>query len=254
MTAPGWRGYPSGRLGMRKLRLRREPLAFFLVSTVCASGLLTGIASATDLTGRVLLGAYKPTPMKGPRAAFHWELDNGFKETLRDHIPAKREVAVVLTGQGTTLTAQREVAFYGGALLPSTIVLGTGTTLSMRNRDEVAHEVEAVGLEAFGPEATAPGSTRAIHLTEAGSWPLRDRLAPHARGHLIVRPDLIAVGTISSDGRFTFEDVPRGHFTVRVYHRGDEIASQAIDITDADITLDPLTASAPAKPADPPTP
>lgn len=239
---------------MRNLRLRRELLAISLVGTLGASAWLAGVASATDLSGRVLLGAYKPAAVAGPRAAFHWELDNGFKETLKDYIPAKREVAVVLTGEGTTLTTQRNVVFYGGALLPSTIVLGTGTTLSMRNRDEVAHEVEAVGLDAFGPEATAPGGTRAIHLKDPGSWPLRDRLAPHAQGHLVVRNDLIAVGTVEGDGRFTFKDVPAGRFTLRVYHRGDEIAVKAIDVTGSEMTLDPLTASAPAPDADPSKP
>lgn len=238
-----------GVVGIRYLGITRRLVGAaglgLLVAGLVAG--LSGVASAAEVSGRVLLGAYRSPAVEGPRAGFHWELDNGFKETLRDHVPAKRELAVVLTGEGNTLTTQRNVEFYGGALLPSTIVIGTGTTLSVFNRDEIAHELEAVGLDALGAEATAPGGTRAVHLTEAGTWPLRDRLAPHAQAHLIVRNDLIAIGEVSADGSFKFAAAPVGRYTLRVFHGAHEIASRAVTVTDSDLTVDPLTATRPSE-------
>ena len=64
---------------------RRLLIVTALLSTV-------SIASAAEVRGRLLLGPYQPPTEETPRAGFHWELDNGFKETLRDRVAAEREV------------------------------------------------------------------------------------------------------------------------------------------------------------------
>lgn len=199
-------------------------------------------ASAAEVRGRLLLGPYQPPVEQAPRAGFHWELDNGFKETLQDRVPADREIAVVLTSEdGDKTTAERKVVLSGGSLLPSTLVVNQGTTVSIQNQDEVAHEVYAVGLEGFGAEAISPGGHRAINLTKVGDWPLRDQLVPHARGHLHVRNDVVAIGVVSDNGAFVFEDAPVGSFTLRVFHNGAQIATQPVEVTAKPVTLDPIT-------------
>ena len=196
------------------------------------------------MRGRILLATYKPPPLETPRPGFHWELDNGFKETLKDRVPVQREIAVVLTSEGEGSTAQRDVKLSGGNLLPSTLVIRAGTTVSIENHDEVAHELYAVGLKVFTPEAIAPRGRRAINLTEAGSWPLLDKLVPHARAHLHVLPNLVSVAKMQSDGSFTFEDVPPGEYKLLVFHGAKQIASQTVTMTDRSLTLDPFTPQA----------
>src|SRR5262249_51168442 len=126
---------------------------------------------------------------------------------LPSRVVAQRELAVVLVGPSGGKAEQLEVAFSGGELLPSTIVIRSGTTLRIRNDDEIGHELLAEGLDGFSAEATSPGATRSVNLKKTGSWPLRDRLAAHASAYLHVLPDLVASAKLEANGAFTFSDV-----------------------------------------------
>lgn len=224
------------------MRYRRYVNGIVFLAAFCTAATS---ASAADVRGRILLGAYKPEPLKGPRPGFHWELDNGFKETLKDRIDASREIAVVLTGSAPADQTGLNVVLYGGSLLPSTIVVRVGATVSIENQDEIAHELYAVGLKAFGAEAISPRGRRAINFKEAGSWVLRDQLVPHARGYLHVLPDLVSVASVEKDGSFKFGDVAPGDYTLRVFDGAKEIASKPVSVTDKSTTLDPFTPSGP---------
>jgi plastocyanin len=220
--------------------------------TLVLAGLLAGVTVTTsvfaaEVRGQMVLGAYKPAPAsKAARPGFNWELDNGVKEVLRDRVSAARELAVVLVGSGESKApAQLEVALSGGTLLPSTLVVRAGTTVRIRNDDEIGHELYAEGLDGFSAEATSPKAIRSVNLKTAGAWPLRDKLTPHARAHLHVLPDLIAVAKVESSGAFAFADVPPGKYTLKVLHGADEIASKAIEVGDKALTVDPLTLTQP---------
>jgi hypothetical protein len=222
--------------------LSRRPLIAAI--GVCLGLGLSGAqphASATDVRGQVVLGTLRAQPpIKPARAAFNWELENGVKEVLPSRVSAPRELAVVLIGAGGPKIEQVEVAFSGGALLPATLVLSTGTTLRIRNDDEIGHELYAQGLDGFSAEATSPGATRAVHLTRTGSWPLRDRLAAHASAHLHVVVDLAAVAKLEANGAFAFSDVPPGKYTLKVFRGSSELASKPVEVADKSVTLDPL--------------
>ena len=205
---------------------------------------ITTEASAAEVRGRLLLRGYQPKAAAGPRPGFHWELDNGFKETLRDSVPARRELAVVLVGEGEAEAGEREVSLTGGSLMPSTLVVRVGTTIKIDNRDEIAHELYALGLDGFSGEAIAPRGRRAIHLKTAGDWPLRDRLVPHARGHLHVLPDLVSVAELKSDGTYTFADVPAGTYSLLVFHGHKQIAKRPVEVGNKALTLDPFAPGA----------
>lgn len=207
-----------------------------------------GHGIASSVRGTLLLGAYRPSPdPETPAAPSYWELENGFKEVAQDRVDPTRELAVVLVGEGASAAGTVEVAFRGGGLLPATIAVRTGTTVRLRNDDEIAHELYAVGLEGFSREATSPRGVRSVNLRSAGHWLLRDNLVIHVLGHLHVIDNLIATGKVESDGRYTFSDVAAGNYTLKVFHGANEIASQAIEVADKkDLSIDPITLTAAA--------
>jgi hypothetical protein len=209
---------------------------------------LTRTASASEVAGQVLLGAYQPPAEAGAARRSYWEIDNGVKELRKDRVDAAREIAVVLLGDGDApALAKQEAAFSGGSVLPSTLVVRSGSTLLLTNLDEVAHELFAEGLPSVAAEATSPRGRRALSLTQAGNWPLRDRLISHVRGHLHVLPNLIAVAKVVEGGKFAFGDVPPGTYTLKVFHGAAELASQQVEVGTKALTLDPLTLTASTK-------
>jgi hypothetical protein len=195
-------------------------------------------SAAAQVSGKLVLGAYKPAQIQSKRPSYNWELENGFKEVRPDRVDVRREVAVVLIGEGEAKGLDRiEVPFTGGSLMPSTLVVRTGATILFRNDDEIAHELYAQGLAGFAAEATAPRGRRSVNLTTAGAWPLRDKLVTHVAGQLYVLPDLIAVATLEADGQFTFKDVEPGKYVLKAFHGETELASQAVELGARPLTV-----------------
>jgi hypothetical protein len=191
-----------------------------------------------------VLGSLRAVPeAKPPRAAFNWELENGVKEVAKQRVAADRELAVVLVGPGTPKANEAvEASVSGGELLPATLVLRAGTTLRIRNSDEIGHELLAKGLEGFSAEASSPGGVRAVHLTQVGHWKITDKLAAHAQAYLHVLPDVIAIAKVESNGSFVFDDVAPGKYTLKVFRGEREISAKPVEVTsDKALTLDPLT-------------
>ncbi len=203
---------------------------------------------AVEVSGKLLLATYKPEPAVPVEQAFLWEIENGVKEVTADRIDAKRELAVVLVGEGaSTLTDRVEVAFSGGGLLPSTIVVRPNTTLLFRNEDEIAHELYAEGLEGFAAEGTSPRGRRSVVLKTTGVYALRDRIITHLTGYLHVMEGVIAVASPNASGEYVFPEVPAGKYTLKVLHGPNEIASQAVEVGTRELAIDPLTLTAAPK-------
>jgi len=201
----------------------------------------TGSALASEVTGKLLLASYRPEEKAPERPASLWEIENGVKEVAPDRIDARRELAVVLVGEGAAQVEDRlEVTCLGGNLMPSTIVVRAGTTLLVRNDDEIAHELFADGVAGFSAEATSPRGRRSVALKDAGAFTVRDRLVPHAEAFVHVLPNLIAVAKISSSGDISFGDVAPGTYTLKVFHGPSEIASQSVEVGARPLTLEPL--------------
>jgi hypothetical protein len=198
-------------------------------------------SAAAQVSGKLVLGAYKPPPVVAKRPSCNWELENGFKEVRHDRVDARRELAVVLIGEGEPKGLDRlEVTFSGGGLLPSTIVVRSGTTLLVRNDDEFAHELFADGLEGFAAEAISPRGRRSVAIKRPGSWPLHDKVIPHVTGQLHALPDLIAVGTVDAEGQYTFKDVPPGKYVLKVLHGDKELATQQVEVGSRPLSVNPI--------------
>jgi hypothetical protein len=192
----------------------------------------------------MVLGSLRETSgAKPPRAAFNWELENGVKEVSKQRVAADRELAVVLVGSGAPKATEAvEASVSGGQLLPATLVLRTGTTLRIRNSDEIGHELLAKGLDGFSAEASSPGAVRAVHLTQVGHWPIIDKLAAHAQAYLHVLPDVVAIAKVEASGSFEFDNVEPGKYTLKVFRGEREISAKPVEVTsDKPLTLDPLT-------------
>jgi hypothetical protein len=202
------------------------------------------VAHAGDVRGQLVLGSLRETSeAKPPRAAFNWELENGVKEVTKTRVAADRELAVVLVGAGAPKATEAvEASVSGGELLPATLVLRTGTTLRIKNSDEIGHELLAKGLDGFSAEASSPGAVRAVHLTQVGHWQIIDKLAAHAQAYLHVLPDVVAIAKVEANGSFAFDDVAPGTYTLKVFRGEREISAKPVEVTsDKPLTLDPLT-------------
>jgi len=204
-------------------------------------------ALAAEVTGKLLLAPYRLAPKESPAGAFQWEIENGVKEVAADRVDAKRELAVVLLGEGKpVLPEHMEIAFSGGGLLPSTIVARPGATILFVNQDEIAHELFAEGKEGFAAEATSPRGRRSVALKSAGVLELRDQLMPHLSGVIHVIPNLIAVASPDGSGQFTFPEIEPGKYTLKVLHGKNEIASQEVEVGTKGLAIDPIALTAPA--------
>jgi hypothetical protein len=246
LTADGEVGYDFRTVSRSKPRPCRSELSTLLSITIIVACLVTSgpvpQAVAGEVRGQLVLGTLRAAPRaKPPRAAYNWELENGVKEVLPTRVSAPRELAVVLLGAAAAKAEERiEVAISGGTLLPATLVLRSGTTLRIRNDDEIGHELFAEGLDGFSAEATSPGATRSVHIVKTGHWPLRDRLAAHATAHLHVLANLVASAKLEANGSFVFADVAPGKYTLKVFRGSGEIASKEIEVADKPLALDPV--------------
>lgn len=227
---------------MRSSTATASCLVAFAIASFAAT------ATAGEVSGKLVLGAFKPTPEAAPKKLpYNWELENGFKQVVPDRVEAARELAVVLVGAGPAPASEFvEIALRGGSLFPSTIVVRAGATLKIKNEDEIAHEVYGEKLDGFSAEAISPRGVRSIHLGSTGNWPLRDNLIAHVRGHLHVLADVVAVGKVSADGSFAFGEVTPGKYTLKVFHGATEVLAQAVEVSDKATVIDPIALTAPA--------
>lgn len=221
-----------------------------------AVALLSALATATtagavDVRGTLripdgLLQAEAAT--NEPPYKPYWEEWNGLLDVRTRGVEPSRQLAVVLTGNGGATAPSCFHAFKGGDLAPATLVAKVGGSLRVENRDALAHELFAEGLEALAPISTAPGNARIQTVEKAGSWPVRDRLYPHVRGHLHVLADLVACAELDDQGRYRFPDVAPGTYTLKVLRGPDTLLSKEVQIADGrSQTLDPVELSAPKK-------
>ncbi len=201
---------------------------------------IAGAAAAVDVRGSLRVrGAVEAPQVEAVRGPY-WREWNGFIEPRKQAASLSREAAVVLIGQKGASDATT-VALLNGQLAPRTIVMQQGTALRIRNRDDFTHKLHAEGLEAFDAIETSPGQGRQLQIDEAGTFAIRDELAPHVSGTLIVLPKVSAVAKVQDNGEFVFEGVDPGEYQLKVFRDGKEVRSLAVTLTDdKKLNLDPI--------------
>ena len=209
----------------RKETIRLSAVALLLL------GAGVGAAGAVDVRGEVRSDQASEADAIDAVRTPYWREWNGFLPPRENKVDVSREVTVALIGNASARDAVT-VEFSGGALSPSTIVVEQGSTLRVRNLDDSAHRLYAEGLEKFDPVDTSAGQMREVRMLQTGSFPLRDALAPHVKGHLHVLAKVTAAQNPRSDGRFVFENINPGTYELKVFHGADEVRSESVEVKD----------------------
>lgn len=226
--------------------LRSRAVLSFLVLALAVGTAAT--AWAVEVRGTLRVPAdygRRAADAEEERRNHYWDEWNGFLDPRPARFDPSRELAVVLTGEGPMAPSQPGLAVTNGALSPSTAVARAGVEMEIANRDPVTHQLFAEGLSDFGATPTAPGLTRRQTVAQPGSWPLRDQLYDHVRGHLHVLPDLVARAAVQADGSFVFHEVPPGTYTLKVFHGERELHSAQVTVPeDRELVVDPIAIGA----------
>ena len=188
-----------------------------------------GGASAQTVEGSVRSGGSAVTSEDSP-ATYYWKVWNGAlpEQRTRDDLS---DVLAVLTGKFTGPPIGCKFAFRGGDLSPATIAARTGTSVRVENRDAFTHELSVEGLAGFTPLEAGPGKARVINVPAGGPWEVGDRIYGHVEGHLHSMRELVACASVTSGGKFRFDGVPPGTYSLRILRGDAQVASRRITVT-----------------------
>ena len=200
------------------------------LGAVCATAMLValGAASAESIEGSVR-GSAADASSESDQKDYYWKVWNGAlpEQPATDD---RNDVIAVLTGKFTGPAIGCKFAFRGGGLSPSTIVARAGTTIRVENRDAFTHELSVAGLAGFTPLEAGPGKARVIPVPAGGPWELGDRIYGHVEGYLHSMRELVACASVGANGKFNFQDVPPGPYSLRILRGPDQVASRRITV------------------------
>ncbi|MFW2387205.1 MAG: carboxypeptidase-like regulatory domain-containing protein [Polyangiales bacterium] len=210
----------------------------------CASVLLValGAVSAQSVEGSVR-GESTVSGSDADQKDYYWKVWNGALPEQRDKTDYS-DVVAVLTGKFTGPPLGCKFAFRGGGLSPSTLVARTGTSIRVENRDGFTHELSVEGLAGFTPLEAGPGKARVVNVPAGGPWPVGDRIYGHVDGYLHSMRELVACATVAGSGKFRFEAVPPGPYTLRILRGSEQVSARRITVpAGKTVQVDPLTMS-----------
>jgi len=217
---------------------------WIIIGAVCASVAFAalGVASAESVEGSVRSqGASESSD--SDQKDYYWKVWNGALPERGDTDDFD-DVLAVLTGKFTGPPIGCRFAFRGGGLSPSTIAARAGSTVRVENRDAFTHELSVEGLAGFTPLEAGPGKARVISVPEGGPWALGDRIYGHVDGYLHSMRELVACAAVDGSGKFTFEDVPPGPYSLRILRGSEQVESVRITVpAGRTVAVDPLTIS-----------
>jgi len=214
------------------------------LGAVCAAAVLIalGAASAESIDGSVR-GSSPDASTESNQKDYYWKVWNGALPE-RPATDDRNNLLAVLTGKFTGPPVGCKFAFRGGGLSPSTIVARSGTTIRVENRDAFTHELSVEGLAGFTPLEAGPGKARVIPVPAGGPWALGDRIYGHVEGYLHSMRELVACAAVNANGKFNFQDVPPGPYSLRILHGSAQVASRRITVpAGRSLQIDPVTIS-----------
>ena len=99
-------------------------------------------------------------------------------------------------------------------------------------------------MSGLSPLEAGPGKARVIAVPAGGPWALSDDIYGHVEGQLHSIRELVACATVTAAGKFRFDDVPPGPYSLRILRGRDQVAVRRVTVTaDKALIVDPLTMS-----------
>ena len=218
---------------------------WIMLGAGCAAGLLVafGGASAESVEGSVQGNTSKEASSDSSQPDYYWKVWNGALPEQHDKAD-HGDLLAVLTGKFTGPPIGCTFGFRGGGLSPSTIAARSGTTVRIDNRDAFTHELSVDGLPGFTPLESGPGKARAIPVPAGGPWQLGDQIYGHVDGYLHSMRELVACATVTPSGKFRFDSVPPGPYSLRILRGSEQVAMRRVTVrAGKTLKVDPLKMS-----------
>ena len=212
-----------------------------MLAAVLTGATLIGYSGASAEIVEGSVRVRPPTKAAEPTGNdYYWKVWNG---ALPEQ-PTKTgndDLLAVLTGKFIGPPIGCTYSFRGGALDPSTLAARVGTTMRVVNKDAFTHELEVEGLPGFTPLESGPGAVRAINVPAGGPWKLGDGYYGHVDGTLHSIRELVACAAVGSTGKFRFENVPPGPYSLRILRGNEQVGVRKIIVLPGkSMLVDPL--------------
>ena len=214
-----------------------------MVGAGCAATVLVafGGVSAESVEGSIRANPSKNAHSESDQKDHYWRVWNGALPEQQDK-GNHDDVLAILTGKFTGPPIGCTFRFRGGALDPSTLAARTGTQIRVENRDAFTHELAVDGLAGFTPLEAGPGKARVISVPAGGPWELSDRIYGHVDGYLHSMRELVACASVTASGKFRFNDVPPGPYSLRILRGSKQVAVKRVTVpAGKTLQIDPLT-------------
>lgn len=166
---------------------------------------------------------------------------------LSPYIP--KEVVIGLLGtEAGAVGAPITVRVGGGRTSPVMLVATPGTKIIFHNVDAFEHRLYGVGMKEFGPSNTARGAKREWTVPAAGTFEIRDELAPSLRMWVRGEPNLVAAAYPNAKGEYALTSETPGEFQVQAFFAGQKVgAVTPVKLAARDIGLPPIVVGTPKK-------
>jgi plastocyanin len=114
--------------------------------------------------------------------------------------------------------------------LPEILVVEAGSKVSFPNADPIFHNVFSLSkAKSFDLGNYPKGDTRVITFSKPGIVSVNCHLHPNMSGTIVVTPNKWN-SRVARDGRFEFQEVPPGTYTVVAWHKSAGFFRQQIQI------------------------
>lgn len=166
---------------------------------------------------------------------------------LYPHIPKELCLAALATeNQKEQLPTLIRVG--GGRTTPVTIVVPPGTKLVFENTDPFKHRLYIPGDKDFTPNDTDKGNKREWTVPKAGTFEIRDELAPSLRMWVVGEPKVAAITYPALSGEFNLMAPGPGEYQVQAYFAGKKVgpAMPAV-VNGRDIKVPAIVVATPKK-------
>ena len=224
------------------MKMRMNQIVVGVAATATVLIALGGV-SAESIEGSVEPSRAPRAEREPPKQDYYWRVWNGALPEQRGRHD-NDDVLAVLTGKFTEPPIGCTFRFSGGALDPSTLAGRTGTQVRVENRDAFTHQLAVEGLPGFTPLEAGPGKARVISVPAGGPWELSDEIYGHVDGYLHSIRELVACATVTPNGRFRFDDVPPGPYSLRILRGAEQVSVRRVTVpAGKTLKIDPLAMS-----------